>query len=159
MGSVEKSKTYIVHQIPSSNPNFFSKSVIRFRGYNMYLHGTVFLLLLVTIALHDANGKPNRQEEGAIAAVGAIVGGEIAAKAVDVGVGELGGLFESYYENDGLICHWNDWKARDQRARIEKTYYNCRFSRAKRTFGITNGRWYCTMKQLACLGKGHKLDG
>lgn len=127
----------------------------------MSLHATIFLLLLVTITLHDANGKPNRPREGkgVAGAVGGIVGAEIAAGAVDAGVKELGSLFESYYENEGLICHWNDWQARDQRAEIEKTYANCRFSRAKRTFGVTNGRWYCVMKQLACLGKGHDLDG
>jgi len=130
---------------------------------------TTFLLLLVTIALHDANGMPDRprvkragglvvaQAAGQVAQAGAPAVKSY-SKAVDLGVSELGSLFESYFENEGLICHWNDWQARDQRARLEKTFDNCRFSRAKRTFGVVNGRWYCTMTKAGCSAKGHNLD-
>jgi len=46
-------------------------------------------------------------------------------------------------ENDETWCVFNDWAARDQRARIEGTYDNGRFS-VGTTFG---GRWYCCMKR------------
>lgn len=46
-------------------------------------------------------------------------------------------------ENDEVWSVFNDWEARDQRARIEGTYDNGRFSIGT-TFG---GRWYCCMKR------------
>lgn len=45
-------------------------------------------------------------------------------------------------ENDEVWSVFNEWEARDQRARIEGTFENGRFS-IGRTFG---GRWYCCMK-------------
>ena len=45
-------------------------------------------------------------------------------------------IFDYYYENEAIIAWWNDWRARDQRAHIEKTYNNGRFSREKRTLGL-----------------------
>lgn len=45
-------------------------------------------------------------------------------------------------ENDEVWCVFNDWEARDQKARIEGTYDNGRFSIGT-TFG---GRWYCCKK-------------
>ncbi|MEC4812649.1 MAG: hypothetical protein SAK29_05150 [Scytonema sp. PMC 1069.18] len=46
-------------------------------------------------------------------------------------------------EDDKVWCVFNDHKARCQRARIEGTYDNGRFSIGT-TFG---GRWYCCMKR------------
>ena len=83
---------------------------------------------------------------------------EAAGKALDFGLKELDKLSTEYYENEGIICWWNDWKARDQRARIEKTFNNGRFSRVRRTLGVPNGQWYCCMTQAALLSKGHRLD-
>ena len=48
----------------------------------------------------------------------------------------LDSISDYYYENEAIIAWWNDWKARDQRAHIEKTYNNGRFSREKRTLGL-----------------------
>ncbi len=45
-------------------------------------------------------------------------------------------------ENDEVWSVFNEWEARDQRARIEGTFENGRFSIGT-TFG---GRWYCCMK-------------
>ena len=47
----------------------------------------------------------------------------------------LDNVSDYYFENEAMIAWWNDWKARDQRARIEKTYNHGRFSREKRTLG------------------------
>ena len=33
-----------------------------------------------------------------------------------------------FYENEGMMAWWNDWKSRDEKARMEKTYNNGRFS-------------------------------
>ena len=45
-------------------------------------------------------------------------------------------IFDYYYENEAIIAWWNDWRARDQRAHIEKTYNHSRFSRDRRTLGL-----------------------
>ena len=47
----------------------------------------------------------------------------------------LDNISEHYFENEAMIAWWNDWKARDQRAKIEKTFNHGRFSREKRTLG------------------------
>lgn len=49
----------------------------------------------------------------------------------------LDSISEHYLENEAMIAWWNDWKARDQRAKIEKTYNHGRFSREKRTLGLS----------------------
>ena len=99
---------------------------------------------------------------GLVTAVNPVVtaaGLEAANKGLALGLKELDKLSTSHYENAGLICWWNEWQSRDQRARIEKTFNNGRFSRVRRTiFGIPNGRWYCCMTQAALLSKGQKLD-
>merc|ERR1712212_41725 len=68
---------------------------------------------------------------------------------LNAGKGVLDNISKSYYENPAYVCYWNDWRSRDSRARIFKTYRNGRFSRQKRTWGFVNGRWYCTYKQDA----------
>jgi len=97
-----------------------------------------------------------------MAEAGAAAAGQVglaaAAKALDVGLMALESISTSYFENEGVLCWWNDWESRDQRARIEKVFDNGRFSRQHRTLGIPNGRWYCAMTQAALLSKGHKLD-
>lgn len=75
----------------------------------------------------------------------------------------LNTIMESYrdtlfYENEGMMAWWNDWKSRDEKARMEKTYNNGRFSHEHKTLGIKNGRWYCCMTQAALQGKGLALD-
>ena len=52
---------------------------------------------------------------------GAPVAAAAAMKALDVGMKALESISENYYENDGIMAWWNDWKSRDQRARIERT--------------------------------------
>lgn len=79
-------------------------------------------------------------------------------EALKLGVGVLDNISESYYENDAMFAYWNDWQARDQQARIQKTFDNGRFSRKKRTLGIVNGRWYCCYKQDALISLGQELD-
>ncbi|MGP0026927.1 MAG: hypothetical protein ACLPKE_26755 [Streptosporangiaceae bacterium] len=46
-------------------------------------------------------------------------------------------------ENEQVWSVFNDWAARDQRANIEGTFNNGRFSIGT-TFG---GKWYCCMKR------------
>ena len=52
-------------------------------------------------------------------------------------ISALDSISEHYFENEAMITWWNDWKARDQRAKIEKTYNHGRFSREKRTLGLS----------------------
>merc|ERR1712012_1442689 len=87
---------------------------------------------------------------------------ELAQKAIEealkIGMGVLDSvMFDSYYEDAAKVCYWNDWEARDGRARIEKTYKRGRMTRIKRTLGIPNGRWYCCYTQGALLALGHEL--
>jgi len=58
-------------------------------------------------------------------------------------------LFKSYYENDYMMCWWNDWESRDVRARLERSYFTGRFSLGKKFLGISTGRWYCCMEHTA----------
>jgi len=87
---------------------------------------------------------------------------EAAAAALGVGVDQLNRLLDNLGADEECnvagCCIWNDWKSRDQQARIQKTYYNCRYSKVKRTFGIPNGRYYCYYSATACEGFGNSLD-
>ncbi|KAJ7330589.1 hypothetical protein OS493_022203 [Desmophyllum pertusum] len=66
---------------------------------------------------------------------------------------------DCYFENEEIIGWWNDKKARDERALIEKTYENGRFSRDHYTLGLMpNGTWYCCFTQAGLRAKGHLLD-
>lgn len=65
---------------------------------------------------------------------------------------------EHYQENEETIGWWNDWRARDQRARIEKTFKHGRYSRESRTLGFAYGKWYYCFKQAALKAKGQPLD-
>ena len=48
----------------------------------------------------------------------------------------LDNVSEYYYENEAMMAWWSDLKARDQRAKIEKTFNHGRFSMEKRTLGL-----------------------
>merc|ERR1712124_90226 len=87
---------------------------------------------------------------------------ELANKAIDealkLGMGVLDSVMTSYYDDAAKVCYWNDWEARDGRARIERTFDHGRMSKQKKTPGIPNGRWYCCYKQDALVTLGHALD-
>ncbi|XP_074658518.1 uncharacterized protein LOC141911409 [Tubulanus polymorphus] len=89
------------------------------------------------------------------------VAGAIAVEAIkaalQLGTNLLDSISQHYYTNKAMTCYWNDWRARDARARIERTFRHCRFSRYKRIWGWVSGRWYCLMKQVACKTLGHAL--
>ena len=36
-------------------------------------------------------------------------------------------IFQRDYSNDFVECIWNDWEDRDEYARDEGTFYNCRY--------------------------------
>ena len=61
----------------------------------------------------------------------------------------LDSVSEDKYENEEYFAYWNNWKARDNRGRIEKTYNNVRFALQKKTVGVPNGTWYCCYKNKA----------
>jgi hypothetical protein len=71
----------------------------------------------------------------------------------------LSNISAHHYDNEAYVAYWNDWKARDGRAHVERTHDNGRWSYAKRTLGIENGRWYCCLKTDAARAKGLRLDG
>merc|ERR1712004_119428 len=79
--------------------------------------------------------------------------------AVNIGMGLLNSIKKKYFENEGIICWWNDWKKRDDRSRKEKTYRFGRMSMYKKTYGIKNGRWYCCYTKLGLESLGQALDG
>merc|ERR1711894_344959 len=87
---------------------------------------------------------------------------ELAQKAIDealkLGMGVLDSVMTSFYDDAAKVCYWNDWEARDGRARIERTFAHGRMSKQKKTLGIPNGRWYCCYKQDALVQLGHDLD-
>ena len=62
-----------------------------------------------------------------------------------------------YQDNDVFVV-WNDQRARDERARIEKTYKRGRFSYARIVLNIEMGRWYGCYKQEALENVGQPLD-
>ncbi|XP_074658515.1 uncharacterized protein LOC141911407 [Tubulanus polymorphus] len=88
---------------------------------------------------------------------GAAVATEAIKAALSLGTNLLDSISKHYYTNEAMTCYWNDWRARDARARIERTFRHCRFSRAKRIWGWVSGKWYCLMKQVACKALGHAL--
>merc|ERR1719369_1341000 len=102
--------------------------------------------------------RKRRKASGTKAEVGAAVAGELSGVIANALNDLTGSLFAHHYEDENIICMWNDWESRDQQARIQRTYNRCRFSRAKRTWGFVNGRWYCLYTQAACQGLGNALD-
>ena len=48
----------------------------------------------------------------------------------------LGSISDHYFENEAMIAWWNDWKARDQGDKIEKTFNRGRFSRRETHFRL-----------------------
>merc|ERR1712183_64842 len=81
-----------------------------------------------------------------------------AAAALGIATELLNNLGNDGSCNAAGCCIWNDWKSRDQQSRIQKTYKNCRYSKAKKTFGINNGRYYCFYSPDVCRGFGNSLD-
>jgi len=67
-------------------------------------------------------------------------------------------LTQDHKEDDHVVCFWNDWEKRDERAHAEKTFNNGRMSHNKKTVGINNGKWYCTYKRAALVELGWALD-
>merc|ERR1712062_455721 len=66
---------------------------------------------------------------------------ELAQKAIDealkLGMGVLDSvMFDNFHEDAAKVCYWNDWAARDGRARIERTFNHGRMSKQKKTLGI-----------------------
>lgn len=66
--------------------------------------------------------------------------------------------FKPVQENAAAICYYNDVVARDQTARIERTFINGRYQRNAMAAGQVDGIMYCTYKQAALVAKGQKLD-
>ena len=61
---------------------------------------------------------------------------------ISFNVSALNSISDHYFENEAMIAWWNDRKARDQRARIEKTFNHGRFSREKSTLGISSWSFF-----------------
>ena len=70
----------------------------------------------------------------------------------------LDGVKGSVVDTEHMFAIWNDWKGRDGRARIERTYGHGRWDIQRRLLGIPNGRWYCCLKQGKAKRKGIPLD-
>jgi len=133
-----------------------------------------FLWLVVIIACSTAiasvNARPQEREAEELgsedrrlkAAIKftkmGVKGAKLAAKYFKKGWKKLGELTDNYYENEAMICNWNDWRTRDARARKTRTYKTCRFSQQKRVLWWVTGTWYCTLTPEACQVRGHRLD-
>merc|ERR550539_414928 len=108
----------------------------------------VLLVLLAFVAVARAK-----------AGGGAIIGVLGAGQAVNDQLNRLlDNLGDTQSCNAAGCCIWNDWMSRDQQARIQKVFDNCRFSKEKRTFGFVNGRYYCYYTPTACTQFGNSLD-
>ncbi|KAL9970361.1 hypothetical protein ACROYT_G022719 [Oculina patagonica] len=85
---------------------------------------------------------------------------EVMTKALQVGMNALNDVSEYYYENEAIMAWWSDKKARDKRAKIEKTFKHGRFSKETRTLGFIRwyGKWYCCFTQAGLRAKGRPLD-
>ena len=59
----------------------------------------------------------------------------------------LNSVTEYYREDEERIEWWNDWRARDERAHIEKTFKHGRYDRESRTLGLPF-RCYSSLLQL-----------
>jgi len=77
---------------------------------------------------------------------------------ISAGVNALKSINEDFFENEAMACYWNEWKERDRRAHIERTYGFGRFSKVKKFLFFNNGNWYCCYKQAACVQQGIPLD-
>ena len=109
--------------------------------------GNILLTCLFVLAL-SRHGK-SAADPLTMAVVTALIG---------IGNEALDSISENTFENEAMYCIWNDWESRDQRARINKTFKNGRWSQQKRTLGAPNGRWYCTYMQKALKALGQPLD-
>ena len=83
---------------------------------------------------------------------------DIGNKLLDIGNKLLDSLNDYKFENDEFFAIWNDWRGRDSRAHIERTFDNGRWRHEKRTLGIVTGIWYCCLKTEAARAKGLQLD-
>merc|ERR1712178_247371 len=101
---------------------------------------------------------PKPQERSLAGAAAAAAAAAALKKALDLGMEVLDSIMDDYQENEAMVCYWNDWAARDQFARIHRTFNYGRQSRVKTTLGIPNGRWYCAYKQAAMAELGLPLD-
>lgn len=81
-----------------------------------------------------------------------------AKKLFKKGLKKLPEVVGHFYNDETMVCNWNDWRTRDARARKTRTYKTCRFSQQKRVLWWVTGTWYCTMTPEACQVKGHRLD-
>ena len=100
------------------------------------------------------HGAPKPQGQ----AIAAKLAADSAQKLVDVGLDTLGDFTNTEVNNDALFCIVNDWKARDQQANLQCTFKAGRFSKDRKIFGISAGRWYCTYKKAAFEALGHKAS-
>ncbi|XP_074659613.1 uncharacterized protein LOC141912273 [Tubulanus polymorphus] len=98
------------------------------------------------------------EEKRAVPVVGLAIAGINAALALGARLLGKTGSSERHYENEVMICYRKDQAARDARARIERTYDNCRFQHDKKAWIFFKRTWYCLMKQDACKTLGHALD-
>jgi len=80
------------------------------------------------------------------------------AAAIDIGTKVLNSIDDYFFEDEAKACYWNEWKERDDRARIERTFRKGRFDYEKKTLIFTNGVWYCAYKQMAAVSQHMKLD-
>jgi len=99
------------------------------------------------------NKVTGRSEDRQAAEVAGAVAEAIAGPVFDT----LNTLSESDYSTDEVVCFWNSWKDRDQRAKMMKTFRNGRFSHVRRTWGFKNGKWYCAYKPEALKKIGWAL--
>merc|ERR1719418_169699 len=110
----------------------------------------LLLLLLGVISIAHGAPEPHPEPEPEPGA---------AAAAVKAGYDAIKNLMQKEYENDAMKCFFNDWKSRDLAAKTNCVYYTGgRFSKDRKFWGITIGRWYCTYKKAAFEALGHSTS-
>merc|ERR1712183_760777 len=116
------------------------------------------LLLLGVISIAHGAPEPLPEPEPEPGAAAAAAAAAAAGAAVVAGYEAIKNLMQSEYENEAMDCYFNDWKARDTTARANCVYNSGRFSKDRKFWGITIGRWYCHYKKAAFEALGHSTS-
>lgn len=65
---------------------------------------------------------------------------------------------DNIHEDSDLFAIKNDWRGRDDRARIEGTYSQGRWSYEHRFVEFKAGKWYCCLTRVGPKQRGIESD-
>ena len=123
-----------VQSFAMADNNFFigfhrGRNILFFQQYDIPIFGIINGRMFCTYkhpsckTINAAEIQMARKTPSISADVTALI--ELAASSLQ-SLGEDGARF---VDNEAIYCIWNDWGSRDQVAKIQGTFTNCRFSR------------------------------